>query len=115
MYNQLAWPNAGYSGRCGSTGIMLKAPARVIAEPAVYDATYDAHFPPPAGPADPPAGAAAIFASANRRRPHLPHQITLARTAFQADSTPFYLLGLGACAFMEMIVAGTAFGTCLSF
>ncbi|KAF7358809.1 Mitochondrial outer membrane protein IML2 [Mycena sanguinolenta] len=48
------------------------------------------------------AGTALTLASANTGFDHIfANDIGLARTAFQADNTPFHLLGLGVCAFLE--------------
>ncbi|KAJ7637765.1 outer membrane protein Iml2/Tetratricopeptide repeat protein 39 [Mycena rosella] len=60
---------------------------------------------PPSGTATTPSSTsptAAALASANAGFDHLfANQIGPARTAFEADSTPFHLLGLGVCAFLE--------------
>ncbi|KAJ6492103.1 hypothetical protein C8R45DRAFT_990405 [Mycena sanguinolenta] len=48
------------------------------------------------------AGTTLTLASANTGFDHIfGNQIALARTAFEADNTPFHLLGLGVCAFLE--------------
>ncbi|KAF7358800.1 Mitochondrial outer membrane protein IML2 [Mycena sanguinolenta] len=79
------------SSRTPDSSVSVPVPAPVASPPAAAIAVPGTR-----------AGTALTLVSANTGFDHIfANQIALARTAFQADNTPFHLLGLGVCAFLE--------------